>query len=162
MSGQLVAGVVAAPLFVGAFTWMGAARPGYRWRQHSVSSLACGRHGWMQRANFIVTGLLYCAASRGLGPASRSSLTGRVIPAMVSGVGIGLIGSGMFVTDPVAGFPLVVPDNDAADQPEPGVTVPSRSGMLHNLFALPIFVGIPVAGLASALAAAREHDHRWA
>ena len=157
-----MAGVVAAPLFVGAFTWIGATRPGYSWRRHAVSSLACGRHGWMQRANFIVTGLLYCAAGRGLGPASRSPLSRRVIPVLVGGVGIGLIGSGIFVTDPVAGFPVEVPGNDAADQPEPGVTVPSRSGMLHNLFALPIFIGIPVAGLVIALAATRAHDYRWA
>ncbi len=33
---------------------------------------------------------------------------------------------------------------------------------LHNLCAIPIFAGIPVAGLASALAAARRKDYGWA
>jgi hypothetical protein len=33
--------------------------------------------------------------------------------------------------------------------------------MLHNLCAIPVFGGIPVAGLASAVAAARRSDYRW-
>jgi hypothetical protein len=34
--------------------------------------------------------------------------------------------------------------------------------MLHNLSALPIFLGILVASLASAVAASRDRDYRWA
>jgi hypothetical protein len=162
VSRQLTAGVVAAPLFVGAFSWLGATRSGYDWRRHAVSSLACGPCGWTQRTNFIVTGLLYCAAGRGLGRASRTSSTRRAIPVFVGGVGISLIGSGIFVTDPVAGFPPDVLDPAAPDVPQRAVTAPSRAGTLHNLSAVPIFIGIPAAAMASALAASRNDDYRWA
>jgi hypothetical protein len=162
VSRHLTAGVVAAPMFVGAFTWIGATRSGYDWHRHAVSSLACGNRGWTQRANFIVTGLLYCAAAQGLGRASRRVVLPTAVPIFVGGVGVGLIGSVMFVTDPVGGFPPDVASEAAPVRPGSSETVPSRAGTLHNLSALPIFVGIPVAGLASAIAASRDRDYQWA
>lgn len=63
---QTACGVLAGPLFVGGFTAIGAKRAGYDWRAHAVSSLACGREGWLQRANFVLTGVLYCCAARGI------------------------------------------------------------------------------------------------
>jgi hypothetical protein len=39
---------------------------------------------------------------------------------------------------------------------------PTREGKLHNVCAVPIFAGIPLASLASAVAAARRADYRWA
>jgi hypothetical protein len=41
---------VAGPVFVSAFTLIGARRAGYDWRRHAVSSLADGREGCAQRA----------------------------------------------------------------------------------------------------------------
>jgi len=149
---ELACGVAAGPLFVTSFASIGARRAGYDWRRHAVSSLAAGRGGWLQRANFIFTGSLYCMAGHGLARAAHS----RVLPALVSGAGGGLIGSGVFVTDPVAGFP---PSSGAHDQAS---VPPTREGTLHNLCAIPIFAGIPVAAVASATSAARRGDHRWA
>jgi hypothetical protein len=159
---QLICGVLAGPLFVSAFTAIGARRQGYDWRRHAVSSLAVGRRGWPQRANFILAGALYSYAARGLGRWPRKSVGHRAVPALVAGVGIGLIGSGVFVTDPVAGFPPVTPGEDRSDDTGVTRTPPTREGMLHNLCAVPVFAGIPVAGLASAVVAARRGDYRWA
>jgi Protein of unknown function (DUF998) len=102
---ETACGVVAGPLFVGAFTAIGRRRTGYNWRRHAVSSLARGPQGWSQRANFTLAGGLYCLAAHGL--AQRSGRTGEppVVAALVLAAGVGLIGSGLFVTDPVAGFP---------------------------------------------------------
>jgi hypothetical protein len=33
---------------------------------------------------------------------------------------------------------------------------------MHNLCGIPVFAGIPIAGLASAAAAVRSRDYRWA
>jgi hypothetical protein len=66
--------------------------------------------------------------------------------------GVGLIGSGVFVTDPVGGFP--------EGQTTPAQ--PTRPGTLHNLFALPIFAGIPAAALLSTWGFARRRDRAWA
>jgi Protein of unknown function (DUF998) len=157
---ELPCGVVAGPLFVSGFTAIGARRAGYDWRRHAVSSLADGRGGWLQRANFVITGLLYCIAAHGLAQSPKETAGPRVVPTLIFGVGAGLVGSGLFVTDPVAGFP---PASDVRDDPEGAPsTGPTRAGKLHNLCAIPIFAGIPVAALTSATASVRRGDYAWA
>ena len=142
-SAQLLGGALAGPLFVAAFTAIGAARRGYDWRRHAVSSLAIGPQGWQQRANFVVAGVLYSSAAAGLARSERP----RAVPALVAGVGIGLVGSGLFVTDYIG---------DAAP------TERTRAGLIHDLFGIPVFAGIPIASLTSAATAARSGDYRWA
>src|SRR5512138_2037512 len=56
-------GLAAGPVFVTAFVVEGAARDGYRPLRHPVSSLALGPGGWVQAANFAVTGTLFLAAA---------------------------------------------------------------------------------------------------
>jgi hypothetical protein len=114
----------------------------------------------LQRANFVLTGALYCIATRGLARNPGRGVAGRVVSVLNFGVGAGLIGSGIFVTDPVAGFP---PD-PSAHQPGPEDTTspPTREGMLHNSAAVPIFVGIPIAATTCAVTAARSGDASWA
>jgi hypothetical protein len=83
-----------------------------------------------------------------------------VVPALVFAAGVGLIGSGAFVTDPVAGFP---PERAPAGALDAAAEVAqTRSGQLHNLCAIPIFVGVPVAALAGAGSAVRGREYRWA
>jgi hypothetical protein len=157
---EIACGVLAGPLFVSSFTVIGARRAGYDWRRHAVSSLAAGRGGWSQRANFAVAGALYCIAAHGLARGPKRTVGPHVVPALIFGVGGGLVGSGLFVTDPVAGFPPSSRDQDGADRPLP--SAPTRSGTLHNLCALPIFAGIPAAALTCAASAARRAEYRWA
>lgn len=157
---ELACGVAAGPLFVGSFTAIGARRTGYDWRRHAVSSLAAGRGGWLQRANFIVTGSLFCIAAHGLARSPKQTAGSRVVATLTFGVGGGLIGSGLFVTDPVAGFPPSPGDHDEAGR-APAV-VPTREGRLHNLCAIPIFAGIPVAGLTCATFAVGQRQYLWA
>ena len=152
---ELACGVAAAPLFVGGFTAIGAARAGYDWRRHAVSSLAAGTGGWWQRANFMLTGALYCVAAHGLARSPSANVGPRAVPALAFAVGAGLVGSGLFVTDPVAGFPPSSPDQDhGAETALP--LAPTRSGELHNLFAIPIFAGIPAAALTCGVSGAKE------
>lgn len=150
-------GVVAGPLFVSAFTAIGARRAGYDWRRLPVSSLADGPGGWAQRANFIFVGALYCVAARGLAQNSTPAVGPAAVPALIFSAGVGLIGSGVFVTDPVDPFPTADDGVDLSQRIE--VT---REGQLHNLFAIPIFAGIPVAALTCAGSAARSREYRWA
>jgi hypothetical protein len=78
----------------------------------------------------------------------------------VFAAGVGLIGSGLFVTDPVAGFPPEHAPAGSVDASEE--FSPTRSGQLHNLCAIPIFVGLPLAALVGAGSAARHREFRWA
>ena len=55
--------------------------------------------------NFVVAGVLYSCAGAGLRRSANRRAGPRAVPALVAGVGVGLIGSGMFVTDPVGGSP---------------------------------------------------------
>ena len=152
---------MAGPLFVAVFTALGARRAGYDWRRHAVSSLAIGRDGWAQRANFMLAGGLYCLAARGLALSTRRAAGPSSVPVLIFGAGVGLIGSGVFVTDPVAGFPRrdrALDGSSGAARP----AAPTLAGQLHNLCAIPVFVGIPAAALVSAGSAARRSEYRWA
>jgi len=157
---RIACSVIAGPLFVVGFTAIGARRAGYEWRRHAVSSLASGHEGWSQRLNFVLVGGLYCSGAAGLARRAKEVVGPRALPALIFGAGAGLIGSGLFVTDPVAGFP------PSAGAPE-GVCGQSggqvtRAGTLHNLCAIPIFFGIPIAALTCAVSAARRRESRWA
>ena len=162
----MACGALAGPLFVAGFTLIGAGWPAYDWRRHTVSSLALGHRGWQQRANFIVAGGLYYCAASGLGRAPRRSRGRRAVPTMVAAAGLGLIGSGVFVTDPMGDAPPVPNGDHGAHDEGVGATgerpAPTRAGRLHNLCAVPIFAGLPLAALASALVAARRRDYSWA
>ncbi|WP_156689404.1 DUF998 domain-containing protein [Mycobacterium sp. Marseille-P9652] len=159
-SAELVCGALAGPLFVAVFTVLGAARRGYEWRRYPVSSLAVGRHGWWQRANFIATGLLYWWAARGVKGCER--VEPRVVPALVATTGIGLVGSGLFATDYVGDL---VRDGADENSCEAAISAPTGStfaGRMHDLCGLPVFVGIPIAGFVSAGNAVSKGDHLWA
>jgi hypothetical protein len=155
-------GIVAGPLFVGAFSAIGARTSGYDWRRHAVSSLANGRLGVMQRANFIATGVLYVAAASGLARSPGRIVGSRAIPVLVAAAGLGLVGSGVFVTDPVGGFPPDPTEDQTSDAAASPTQQMTRTGMLHNVCAVPIFLGIPVAGLIAAASFARNREYAWA
>jgi hypothetical membrane protein len=124
-------GLIAGPLFVVAFLIQGALKgSGYDALRHPVSSLALGDHGWVQTANFLLCGLLTIAFAVGLW---RSGL--RVGGVLIGIWGLGLVGAGVFVTDPVSGFPVDTPA--ALDY--------TTIGALHDGFSLPAFLALAAA-----------------
>jgi Protein of unknown function (DUF998) len=145
-------GVAAGPVFVAAYLLEGAVRDGYRPLRHPVSSLALGPRGWIQTANFAVAGTLFLAGAAGLARAGDRVASGRAAPALVGAAGAGLIGSAVFTTDPVSGYPPGTHD---------ALTQPSRTGTAHNLAAVPVFVGLPVAALACGWRSWRQGQHRF-
>ena len=132
-------GVAAGPVFVAVFLLEGAVRDGYRPLRHPVSSLALGSRGWIQTGNFAVAGTLFLAGAAGLARAGDPAVSSRVAPALIGAAGAGLIGSALFTTDPVSGYPPGTPD---------ALTRPSRASAAHNLAAVPVFFGLPAAALA--------------
>jgi hypothetical protein len=147
--GLLSCGLAAGPVFVTAFLIQGAIREGYRPSRHPVSSLALGPRGWVQAANFAVTGTLILADGAGLWRAREPALSSRAVPALIGAAGAGLIGSAVFATDPVSGYPPGTPDAPIA---------PSRTGVVHNLAAVPVFVGLPAAAFICAWQSARTRQ----
>jgi hypothetical protein len=148
----LVCGAVAGPLFTVAWLAEGAVRANYDPLQHPISSLSIGDSGWMQIANFIITGSLILAFSIGLRHALRPS--GSVWgPLLVGLVGVGLIGAGIFVTDPLNGYPPGTPRIP---------TDRTAHGILHDLFGVPFFLGLPFTCFVFARLFARLGERRWA
>jgi hypothetical protein len=144
--GLLYCGLAAGPVFVTTFLAEGATRPGYRPSRHPVSSLALGPRGRVQTANFAVTGTLVLAGAAGLGRAADPALSRRAGRALIGAAGAGLIGAAVFATDPVSGYPPGTPD---------ALTQPSRTGMMHNLAAVPVFLGLPAAAFTCSWQSAR-------
>jgi hypothetical protein len=127
-----------------------------------VSSLGIGEEGWRQCANFVLAGVLYLFGALGLRQCPRRSVGPRAVPALVAAAGVGLIGSGLFITDPIGDFPPVTPGEHGPKGSIPSEPARTRAGKLHNLSAIPIFAGLPVAALVSATGAARSGNARWA
>lgn len=139
--GLLCCSAAAGPLFVIVFVVEGAQRPDYKPLRHPVSSLALGSRGWVQAANFAVAGTLYLAGAVGL-IRTRDPLLGTGLgPALFGGVGLGLLGSAAFSTDPVSGYPPGTPETP---------TEQTTNMTVHGIAALPIFLGIPAAAFAYA------------
>jgi hypothetical protein len=148
--GLLSCGLAAGPVFVTTFIAAGAARDGYRPWRHPVSSLALGPRGRTQSANFAVTGTLVLAGAAGLELAGDPALSTRTGRALIAAAGIGIIGAAIFVTDPVSGYPPGTPASPVQ---------PSRTGIAHNLAAVPVFLGLPAAALTCSAQSART-GHR--
>jgi hypothetical protein len=106
-------GIWAGPVFTATFLAEGAARDGYRPLRHPVSSLALGPRGWVQTANFAVTGVLCLAGAAGLHRTDDRLAGSRAGPILVAAAGAGLIGAAAFRTDPVGGYPPGTPDMPA-------------------------------------------------
>jgi hypothetical protein len=141
-----VCGVVAGPFFLGTATIEGATSTDYHPVRHPISSLALGPRGWLQTTNFALTGALYLAGAAGL-------MHRRSAAAVLGTTGSALLLSAAFATDPVNGYPPGTPDT-----PDPS----SRTGTVHNLSAVPIFLGLPAVQLVAAVRSARGSNTGWA
>jgi hypothetical protein len=151
--GLLASGVIGPVLFVVMFLIEGAIRPDYDPIRVFVSQLSLGDQGWLQIANFVVSGLLIVAFAFGLRRVVSSGRASRWGPIMVGLVGLGVIVSGVFVTDPALGYPPGAP---------PGLTQnPSWHGALHLLGALVVFGGLPVACFVFARRFRVQADRPW-
>lgn len=106
MNRLAVGGVVAGPLFLGVWALQAFTRDGFDPGRHPISLLSLGDAGWVQIANFVLTGSLYVAAAVGL----RRAGLGTRGPRLLGVFGAGLIVAGLFVTDPGAGFPVGAPE----------------------------------------------------
>src|SRR5688500_16313803 len=133
----LACGVIGALGFIAVFMIAGALRPDYDPLHNFVSSLSIRDAGWVQIANFVVTGILMVACAVGLRRAlfpGRASTWG---PILIGVFGLGLVGAGVFVTDPGYGYPPGAPS---------GVpTMPSWHGTLHNLVSPIVFGSLSAA-----------------
>jgi hypothetical protein len=132
----LTCGQIGCVFFVVMFLIQGQLREAYKPLKFPISSLSIGDWGWIQRTNFFVSGaliFLFAIGFRRATPLLKGSLwTSRLIGA----VGLGLIGAGLFSSDPVYGYPMSEPIRVAQ------FTI---TGHLHDFFSIFVFACLPIA-----------------
>lgn len=150
----LLGGLLAGPLFVVAFLLQGAFRDDYDALRHPISSLSLGPGGWVQVVTFVAAGTLCLAFAAGLRRGLRPGPGSAAGPLLIAAWGVGLLGAGIFRTDPISGYPAGTPALPAA---------PSWPGQLHDLaFSLPGFACFAAAMLVFGYAFARRRAPGWA
>jgi hypothetical protein len=136
-------GLVVGPLFVVVFLMEGVFKgSGYDALRHPVSSLALGPGGWIQVVNFLVAGVLTITFAVGV---RRSGFRAGAV--LIGLWGVGLLGAGMFRTDPVSGFPIGTPPTSDY----------TTLGALHDGLSLPAFLCIA----AAQVVLSRGHGRAW-
>lgn len=146
----LTCGVVAGPLFIVTFLIEGITRANYNPLRHPVSSLALGDFGWIQIVNFVITGSLLLALAIGMWRALRPAFWR---PLLIALIGISLIGAGLFITDPINGYPPGTPLI---------LTEYTSHGRIHDLFGVLTFLGLPITCLVFCFGFARTRKYGWA
>lgn len=154
-SRRLVAlGIIAGPLFLAVALLQVLTRPGFDLSRHAISALSNGDLGWVQVANFIGSGLLIILCAFGLRSALREGRAATGGPILIGAHGLGLVGAGIFTTDPALGFPPGAP----AGAPETF----SQSAMLHSVS----FIVAEISIIAATFVFARRFSSlrlaRWA
>ena len=147
----LACGAIAPLLNIVVLLTLGATRTGYNAWQIPDSSLELGEGGWIQITNYIVTGVLLLAFAIGLRRVLRTGRGSSWGPILLGIYGLTFIVTGIFVTDPVLGYP-------------PGAsstaTVP---GTLHTLLGQLQFISLAAACFVLARREAADPTSRgWA
>jgi Protein of unknown function (DUF998) len=114
-------GLLAGPFYLAVGLTQAFLRDGFDLPRHPLSLLANGASGWVQTANFVLTGLMVLAAAVGFGrvPGLRS----RGLTYFLGAFGVALIVAAVFPADPVDGFPPGTPKG-------PPTSI-STTGLLH-------------------------------
>ncbi|GAA4232421.1 hypothetical protein FHR32_002135 [Streptosporangium album] len=105
----LACSVAAAPLFAVVSLTQAFTREGFDLTRHPLSMLSTGDLGWLQIANFLISGVLTIAGAVGLRRVLRGASGGTWAPRLILVNGIGMIAAGVFVMDPGDGFPAGTP-----------------------------------------------------
>jgi hypothetical protein len=150
----LTAGIVAGPLYVAVGLLQTAIRPGFDIRRHELSLMSNGDLGWIQISNLVVTGLLSIACAAGIRRVLRDGPGGRWAPRLLVVYGLGLIAAGIFVADPMNGFPPGTPAGSAGSV--------SWHGLLHFVSGAIGFVGLISACFVLARHFAARRQRGWA
>jgi len=131
----LLFGLIGSVLFIIMFLIEGATREGYSPFRFPISSLSIGDLGWIQITNFIISGSLIFLFAFGLRNALLPSKDSKWIPRLIGAVGLGLIGAGIFSSDPVFGYPMTEPL---------AIAQFTIHGHLHDFFSIFVFVCLPI------------------
>jgi hypothetical membrane protein len=140
-------GIIVGPVYLVVGLAQALLRDGFVLARHPLSVLANGPGGWVQTANFVVSGLMVIAAAVGFKRvlAPKSLMTSGFLGAY----GLSMIAAAVFRADPMDGFPGGTPVG-------PPTTI-STMGMLHFLAGTLGFVSLAVSAIVASRAMSRRN-----
>ena len=143
----LVFGMVVGPFYLAVSLVQAVLRDGFDLGRHPLSLLANGPGGWVQTANFVLSGLMVLVAAAGFARALWP--TSRAVSWFLGGFGASLIAAAVFPADPVDGFPVGTPEGSP--------TSISTTGLLHFVAGALGFICLAVSCFVAARALTRRH-----
>jgi hypothetical protein len=112
-------GAIVGPFYLALGIGQGLLRDGFDFGRHALSHLVNGPGGWVQVANFVLSGVMVIAAAVGIARVTKS----RAASGFLGAFGASMLVAAVFPPDPVDGFPPGTP---------PGVpTSISTAGLVH-------------------------------
>jgi len=151
----LACGAAAGPVYVITGLIEGFTRSGFDLRHQDLSLLSNGPLGWIHITLFLVTGVLLIlgavGARQALGQGGRGATWG---PRLLTTYGVGLFAAGLFVADPMSGFPSGTPAGRPAHV--------SWHGNLHFISAAIAFLAFIVACFVFARRFSARGQTGWA
>ena len=115
-------GIAAGPVYLAVGAAQILTRDGFDMRLHALSLLSNGDYGWIQTANFLVSGLLVLAGAAGVRRLLHPGAGGTWGALLLALYGLGLIGAAFFPADPGRGFPPGTPMESSGM---------SQAGLMH-------------------------------
>ena len=149
----LLGAAIAGPLFAVVGLVQAFSHPGFDLTRHALSVLEAGDLGWIQQANFIVSGLLYVGGALAMRQVMRGARGGTWGPMLILIFGLGMIGAGCFTADAGLGYPPGTPA---------GANNVSWHGIVHLVSASVSFLTLTIAGFVWARRFASEGRGVWA
>lgn len=139
-------GVLVGPFYLVVGVLQGMFREGFSFARHPLSVLSNGSLGWIQIANFVISGFMVILAARGI----RHVLGARARAAAgaLMTFGIAMLVSAVCRADPVDGFPVGTPLG-------PPTSI-STMGLMHFIAGTLGFTALGVSGLLFARVLARQ------
>ena len=149
----LRSGILAGPFYLTVGLIQAFLRDGFDLGRHPLSVLANGAGGWVQTANFVLTGLMVLAASvafgRVLGAMSRG------LAWFLGGYGLALLLGAGFPADPVDGFPPGTPQGMPASISPTGLIHFAAGALAFTCLAISCFFAARVMSRRNEAALAR-------
>ncbi|MFD4179585.1 DUF998 domain-containing protein [Rhodococcus sp. NPDC058514] len=139
----LACGVAAGPTYLAVSAAQVVTRDGFDLTRHPLSLLSLGSGGWLQIANFVISGVLFVAGAVGMRRAITTGIGRTWAPRLIGFFGFSSVWAGVFVADPMDGFPATTA----------GTSDPTMHGILHSI--APVFAFLAL--IAACIVLARRY-----
>jgi hypothetical protein len=144
--------MLAGPFYLAVGLGQAFLRDGFDFGRHPLSVLANGPGGWIQTANFVLTGLMVVAAATGYRRALAPGARG--VAWFLGAFGASMIAAAAFPADPMDGFPVGTPNG-----PPTSISTP---GLLHFAAGGLGFVCLAISCLVATRAFSRRNERSLA